>query len=215
MQDSIVLTSINFFYKNPYDHTSSHMRRSAIIEGKYDFNGDEFADMSNSDTFGQQNQARSSAPIVPELPPRIDRASKPNGVTPPSTLLPNPSARNSSSATTNGSSGTYGRSAHERLFAGSTKPVNDNNPTYEDEYSTRILSTPDKRNSTNGIPLERKTATPLIDKLTRTPSGGAPPNAANKANGSYDSVSSYDSSMQNLRLGPNAPDDLKSVPNVK
>lgn len=41
-------------------------------------------------------------------------------------------------------------------------------------------------------------------------------------NGTYDSVSSYDSNnitsqltMANLRLGPNAPDDLKSVPSIK
>lgn len=198
------------------------MRRSAIIDSKYNFNIDDFTDTSNTDgTFNTQNQIRGSSSIVPELPPRIDRASKPNGVTPPSTLLPTPSARNSSSATTNGSGGTYGRSAHERLFAGSTKPLTDNAPTYEDEYSTRILTTPDKRNSANGSSLERKTTTPLIDKLTRTPTSAPPPTAANKANGSYDSVSSYDScntaqlAMQNLRLGPNAPDDLKSVPNVK
>lgn len=159
---------------------------------------------------------------APDLPPRIDRASKPNGVTPPSTLLPIPSARNSTSLTSNGNGGTYGRSAHERLFAASVKPIVDN-PTYEDEYSTRVTTTPDKRNSANGSSLERKQLTPLIDKAVRasaTVNGTVVP-SINKTNGSYDSVSSYDScntaqiAMQNLRLGPNAPDDLKSVPNVK
>lgn len=199
------------------------MRRSIVIDSKYNFNSDDFAEIQNTDTtFSTQNQLRGSVPMVPELPPRIDRASKPNGVTPPSTLLPTPSARNST-AITNGSGATYGRTTHERLFAGSTKPLTDNNhPTYEDEYSTRLLTTTDKRNSANGSSLERKITTPLIDKLMRTPTSVAPPTATDKANSSYDSVSSYDSccntaqlAMQNLRLGPNAPDDLKSVPNVK
>lgn len=146
---------------------------------------------------------------VPELPPRIDRASKPNGVTPPSTLLPaaNPRTPNSS---TNNSNSIYSRSAHDRLF-GTNNPAE--NPTYEDEYNTRINTTPDKRNST-GNSLDRNQ---IIgpDKNPRTPIVAGKPTT----NGSsYDSVSSYDSTntaMQNMRLGPNAPDDLKSVPNVK
>lgn len=58
------------------------------------------------------------------------------------------------------------------------------------------------------------------NSLNRTSS--RTPNKSTANNGSsYDSVSSYDSmnttqlSMQNLRLGPNAPDDLKSVPSGK
>lgn len=142
-----------------------------------------------------------SAINAPDLPPRIDRASKPNGVTPPSTLLTTASARNSMGlSASNSNNGTYGRTAHERLFAGASsalsKSLVDSNPTYEDEYSTRINPTPEKRNGTNGSSLDRKQATPLIEKS---------------------SVSSYDScnaAMQSLRLGPNAPDDLKSVPTV-
>lgn len=201
------------------------MRRSAIIDSRYNFNSDDFVETPSNDvTFNTSNQTRGSAAIVPDLPPRIDhqpplpkRYSKPNGATPPSTLLPAPNARSSSSSTTNGAGGTYGRSAHERLFASGVKPLNDNNPTYEDEYSTRVSTTPDKRNSS----LERKIKTPLIDKLTRS-SGPSSTNANATSNGSYDSVSSYDEScnntqtaIQNMRLGPNAPDDLKSVPNIK
>lgn len=168
------------------------------MDNKFSFNGDDLTEAADS-MFGSQ-QARPA----PDLPPRIDRASKPNGTTPPSTLGPTPTARTSSSATTNGN-GTYGRSAHERLFA--AKPL----ITDDDEYGTRVLSPPDKRsNGTNGSSLERKLETPSTEKVARTPS------SANKTNGSsYDSVSSYDSTnlvMQSMRLGPNAPDDLKSVP---
>lgn len=169
------------------------------MDSKFTFNGDDMPEIPlNDNSFvGQQSRP------APDLPPRIDRASKPNGTTPPSTLGPTPTARTSSSATTNGNS-TYGRTAHERLFA--AKPL----ITDDDEYGTRVLSTPDKRNSgTNGSSLERKLETPSMEKVVRTPS------SANKTNGSYDSVSSYDSAqivMQSLRLGPNAPDDLKSVP---
>lgn len=151
--------------------------------------------------------------IVPELPPRIDRTSKPNGVTPPSTLLPAANSRTPNNSTNNGiGNGLYSRSAHDRLF-GTNNPLVDNNPTYEDEYNTRISTTPDKRNST-GNSLDRNQIAG-VEKNSRTPIAAGKPTT----NGSsYDSVSSYDSTntaMQNLRLGPNAPDDLKSVPNVK
>lgn len=151
---------------------------------------------------------------VPELPPRIDRTSKPNGITPPSTLLPATNTRTPNNSANNGiGNGLYSRSAHDRLF-GTNNPLVDNNPTYEDEYNTRITTTPDKRNSA-GNSLDRSQITGG-DKNPRTPiiAGGKP-----TTNGSsYDSVSSYESTntaMQNLRLGPNAPDDLKSVPNVR
>lgn len=175
-------------------------------------------------TSGQDAYIGSRAPppvqqlYAPDLPPRIDRTSKPSGMTPPSTLLPTATARIPSNSTTNGG-GTYCRSAHERLFSAvaTTKPLE--NPTYEDEYSTRpvLLTTPDKRNNI-GNSLDRNQNS-VNEKALRTPSTGETVNG--KTNGSYDSVSSYDScnntqmSMQNLRLGPNAPDDLKSVPNAK
>lgn len=168
---------------------------------------------------------RSSMPPInaPDLPPRIDRGSKPNGITPPSTLLTTAGTRNSMGLNTSASSnnGTYGRSAHERLFASGTssltKTLADAAPTYEDEYSTRINPVADKRSSVNASSLDRKQATPLMDKVVRNSSTSNTP-ANGKTNGSsYDSVSSYDScnaAMQSLRLGPNAPDDLKSVPTV-
>lgn len=156
---------------------------------------------------------------APDLPPRIDRASKPaNNITPSSTLLTTASARNSMP---NSRNGTYGRSAHEQLFGDASSPLttalSDAAPVYEDEYSTRINPTTDKRGSLNASSLDRKQSSQLMDKSHRSSSNSTTP-ANGKTNGSsYDSVSSYDScnaAMQSLRLGPNAPDDLKSVPNV-
>lgn len=159
---------------------------------------------------------------APDLPPRIDRASKPpNSITPTSTLLTTASARNSIGLnTSNSRNGTYGRSAHEQLFADAssslTATLADAAPVYEDEYSTRINPPTDKRGSLNASSLDRKQSAQLLDKAIRSSSNSTTP-ANGKTNGSYDSVSSYDScnvAMQNLRLGPNAPDDLKSVPTV-
>lgn len=161
---------------------------------------------------------------APDLPPRIDRASKPssNSITPSSTLLTTASARNSLGLNTNSSrNGTYGRSAHEQLFGDASSPLTttlaDAAPVYEDEYSTRINPPIDKRGSLNASSLDRKQSAQPMEKTVRTSSTSNTP-ANGKTNGSsYDSVSSYDScnvAMQNLRLGPNAPDDLKSVPSV-
>lgn len=199
------------------------MRRSTI-DNKYNFAGaDELTTEAvashDSALFGNgRDPTARGAGNAPDLPPRIDRTSKP--ITPPSTLLTTASARNSIGLnTTNGSStGSYGRSAHERLFASGnsslTKTLADAAPTYEDEYSTRI--NPDKRNSVNASSLDRKQSS-LVEKGARNLSTSNPP-ANGKMNGSsYDSVSSYDScnaAIQSLRLGPNAPDDLKSVPSV-
>lgn len=199
------------------------MRRSTI-DNKYNFAGpDELTTEAvashDSALFGNgRDSTARGAGNAPDLPPRIDRTSKP--ITPPSTLLTTASARNSMGLnTTNGSStGSYGRSAHERLFASGnsslTKTLADAAPTYEDEYSTRI--NPDKRISANASSLDRKQSS-LVEKGARNASTSNTP-ANGKTNGSsYDSVSSYDScnaAMQSLRLGPNAPDDLKSVPNV-
>lgn len=145
--------------------------------------------------------------LVPDLPPRIDRGSKPPGGAPlpgtPGSSLP---SRNSSSLHGNNS---MGRSAHERLFG--SKSLDHTDPTLmSDEYATRSsLLTPDKRNG-NGNSLDR----PNNSSLDRQ-------KAPKMGNSSYDSVSSYDSystsqlTPQTMRLGPNAPDDLKSVPNTK
>lgn len=188
------------------------------MESKYAFTNDISPPLGGQDNYlGQSRAPPPAQPLygtAPDLPPRIDRTSKPNGVTPPSTLLPTPSSRSHQSSLTNGNGGTYGRSAHDRLFNNSNKPSE--NPTYEDEYSTRpnLLSTPEKRNSA-GNSLDRNQNS-INEKQPRTPSSGGTANG--KTNGSYDSVSSYDScnnAMQSLRLGPNAPDDLKSVPNIK
>lgn len=204
------------------------MRRQTI-DNKYNFGGaDDLTTEAPSSTHDNSllrdpiTRSALTGVNAPDLPPRIDRASKPNSVTPPSTLLTTASARNSMGlGTSTGSSnnGTYGRSAHERLFASGTssltKTLADSNPTYEDEYSTRITSATDKRNGTNGSSLDRKQGTPLNDKNLRTPSASTTPAKTNGS--SYDSVSSYDScnaAMQSLRLGPNAPDDLKSVPSA-
>lgn len=132
--------------------------------------------------------------IAPDLPPRVDRASKPPGLNTTPTQTLNPNQRNSNPL---GSGGTIGRSAQERLF---NAKLTDNPD--QDEYSTR---------RSNGNSMERNQSS--LDRQRAT--------AIKNTNGSYDSVSSYDSynatqmSVPNHRLGPNAPDDLKSVPNVK
>lgn len=209
------MQSLSHSQQNPYDDSvaTSHLRRSTA-ESKYTFPNDN-GPTQDSYIGGGQSRSQTLYGTAPDLPPRIDRTSKPS-ITPPSTLLPTPSARTQQpSGITNGNGGTYGRSAHERLFSNAAKQTE--HPTYEDEYSTRpnLIGTPDKRNSV-GNSLDRN-PNGLNDKIPRTPSSGGAING--KTNGSsYDSVSSYDScnnAMQNLRLGPNAPDDLKSVPNVK
>lgn len=85
------------------------------------------------------------------------------------------------------------RSAHDRLFGSKTLDSSD----IQDDYISR--NSFEKRANSNSLEREQVTE--------------------NKNNGSYDSVSSYDSynttqlSLQNNKLGPNAPDDLKkSVP---
>lgn len=128
----------------------------------------------------------------------MDRASKPPGLNVTPTQVLNSNQRSSSSG------GTIGRSAQEKLF-GTKLPSDSLDP---DEYGTRGQFS--KR------PMGNSNADRNQNSLDRTKTNTAKPN-----NGSYDSVSSYDSynttqlSVQNLRLGPNAPDDLKSVPNVK
>lgn len=158
----------------------------------------------------------SDATLSIDLPPRIDRASKPLSTSqiPPGTSTPGSSlpSRNSSSLHSNG--GTIGRSAQERLFG--AKSGDEGNL---DEYATRnqLLNSADKRNGNNSQDnsLDRSRGGSVGNNISA--SSSSKPNN----NGSYDSVSSYDSyntsqlTAQNIRLGPNAPDDLKSVPNTK
>lgn len=168
-----------------------------------------------------------SISTVPDLPPRVDRASKPPPSTPGSSLP----SRNSSSVN---SGGTLGRSAQERLFGNSAKSLGPEDQ-QDDLYTAtnKLLNTlePKKMPSIgiDGNSLERRDLmhphhhhhSNQQNSLDRT-------NSAQKNGSSYDSVSSYDSyqanqaqqavttstnSLQN-RLGPNAPDDLKSVPGV-
>lgn len=204
------------------------MRRSTI-DNKFNFSGTEELTteaVATHDNALLANSRETSLGLLgnaPDLPPRIDRASKPpNTITPSSTLLTTASSRNSMGLATSGSrNGTYGRTAHEQLFSDTNSPLStslaDATPVYEDEYSTRIIPPTDKRGSLNASSLDRKQGAQILEKSLRTPSNSTTP-ANGKTNGSsYDSVSSYDScnaAMQSLRLGPNAPDDLKSVPNV-
>lgn len=181
---------------------NGHPRRPTI-DNKYGFSNDNpNAEFNKSRPPTSINgQVQSFYGTVPDLPPRIDRASKPPGGMPTSHSTPTtPSSKNHS----------LGRSAQERLF-GASKTSTDHTDG-QDEYGTRnsLLNAVEKR--ANGSSLDRKQSS--LDRSSR--SAGVKNN-----NGSYDSVSSYDScnttqiSMQNLRLGPNAPDDLKSVPNSK
>uniref|UniRef100_A0A182F7Q1 Tight junction protein ZO-1 n=1 Tax=Anopheles albimanus TaxID=7167 RepID=A0A182F7Q1_ANOAL len=272
-------------YTNPYEH-AAHPRRMTV-DNKYGFSANSNAGTSggigptSEDAIYGTSTARPAPPIqgagsngthfgaVPDLPPRIDRASKPPASGPggapgaptstPGSSLP---SRNSSSG------GTLGRSAQERLF-GSKQPSTDalhdpsSSAAVHDEYSSRsqllgLGHGPDPKrsvmpmlNGAGGVgagptgggasSLERNPNTSLDRSRSGvsgagTATGGGhqpsvpPPqtgsssnnNTPSKANGSsYDSVSSYDSynattqqlAAQNMRLGPNAPDDLKSVPN--
>uniref|UniRef100_T1PKE9 Uncharacterized protein n=1 Tax=Musca domestica TaxID=7370 RepID=T1PKE9_MUSDO len=165
---------------------------------------------------------------APDLPPRIDRQSKPG----PNDIVVTPSSTNTPSRS-NSSGGTLGRSAQERLFGKAI--VSDD---VQAEYISRNAANALQANQpppTGADPttmdrhhasLERQAR---LNAAAQSKIPGAPTSATASAistpqqqNGSsYDSVSSYDSynasqlTMQNLgRLGPNAPDDLKSVPNV-
>lgn len=230
--------------KNPYDH-SAHPRRMTV-DNKYGFSSknnigapippDEAIygssrppppiQQNNTNHFGPGKrqlsimQSSSSRLIVnifqvPDLPPRIDRASKPLNTVPPSTPGSSLPSRNSSTG------GTLGRSAQERLFG--NKASTDNLDQVADDYATRSqmlnAAVQDKRGAavSNGLNSLERTQNSSLDR-TRPNQPPGHPTTPSKANGSYDSVSSYDSyntsqlTAQNMRLGPNAPDDLKSVP---
>lgn len=161
---------------------------------------------------------------MPELPPRIDRASKPTPSTPGSSLP----SRNSSSV--NSASGTLGRTAQERLFGNNQKqssmsPEDQQDP--ELYASNKLLNTmePAKKLPSNGNSLERRDIVHSHHHHHSNPQNSLDRQNSGQKNG-YDSVSSYDSyninqpqqaittstSSLQTRLGPNAPDDLKSIP---
>lgn len=150
---------------------------------------------------------------APDLPPRIDRQSKP-GDLPVATNNVTPNTNTNTPSRSNSSGGTLGRSAQERLFG---KPIVSDD--VQAEYISRNAANPNNSADT----MERHHAS--LDRQARMNAAAQSkiPGATGQQNGSsYDSVSSYDSynasqlTMQNLgRLGPNAPDDLKSVPNAK
>lgn len=169
-------------------------------------------------------------PGVPELPPRIDRASKPPSMNLPSST-PGSSLPSRNSSSVNSTGGTLGRTAQERLFGNTTKQpsMSPEEQTDADLYtaSNKLLNTLDPTKKVNGNSLERRDMVIAHHHHHSNPQSSLDrQNSAQKNGSSYDSVSSYDSyninqpqqaittstsSLQN-RLGPNAPDDLKSIP---
>ncbi|XP_055551087.1 tight junction protein ZO-1 isoform X3 [Wyeomyia smithii] len=186
-------------YTNPYEHTA-HPRRMTV-DNKYGFSskGNMGAPLPPEEAI--YGSSRPPPPIqlnspgsnhfgpVPELPPRIDRASKPPNTTTSSTPGSSLPSRNSSTG------GTLGRSAQERLFGNKTSTDNLDQPA--DDYASRsqMLGTAsDKRSAanSNGVNSLDRVQNSSLDR-TRSNQPPAVPNNSNKANGSYDSVSSYDS----------------------
>lgn len=207
----------------PYDHGVQQppSRRQTLDSSKYSIYGTNVPQQQQQQQ-SQQQPGDPSAGLArpqslyginaPDLPPRIDRQSKPGD-------LP---LNTSGSSSRNGSSGgTLGRSAQERLFG---KAVLQDD--VQAEYVTRNALV-----GAGGDTIERQQQQQQqqasLERQARMNAAMSSP-AQLKANGNggpastYDSVSSYDSynntqlAMQNLgRLGPNAPDDLKSVPNAR
>ncbi|XP_041675119.1 tight junction protein ZO-1 isoform X10 [Drosophila eugracilis] len=195
-------------YTVPYDHgvQANPNRRQTMDSSKYSIYGTNVPPQPQQPGVGDPSAVRPQSLYginAPDLPPRIDRQSKPGEIP----------LNTSGSSSRNG---TLGRSAQERLFGKAV--VQDDG---QAEYITRNALVG------SGAPetLDRQQQQQTHASLERQ----ARLNAQLKANGggtgggasTYDSVSSYDSynntqmAMQNLgRLGPNAPDDLKSVPNA-
>ncbi|KQS39458.1 uncharacterized protein Dere_GG17413, isoform H [Drosophila erecta] len=195
--------------KVPYDHgvPANPNRRQTMDSSKYSIYGTNVPPQPQQPGAGGDPAAVRPQSLyginAPDLPPRIDRQSKPGDMP----------LNTSGSSSRNG---TLGRSAQERLFGKAV--VQDD---VQAEYITRNALVGSGAAET----LDRQQQQQTHASLERQ----ARLNAQLKANGggagggasTYDSVSSYDSynntqmAMQNLgRLGPNAPDDLKSVPNA-
>uniref|UniRef100_A0A1A9WH03 Tight junction protein ZO-1 n=1 Tax=Glossina brevipalpis TaxID=37001 RepID=A0A1A9WH03_9MUSC len=204
-------------YTIPYDHAVNPPtnRRQTTETSKYGVSGG--VNYPSSDPAAHANRPQSLYGInAPDLPPRIDRQSKPG---------PGELPINTPPSRSNSSGGTMGRTAQERLFGKAI--VSDD---VQAEYITRTANNSNNNSSPadalerHHASLERQARLNAAQSKLSTPAGSnlpPPSSATNQPNGSYDSVSSYDSysatqlAMQNLgRLGPNAPDDLKSVPNA-
>ncbi|XP_034488626.1 uncharacterized protein LOC117792552 isoform X3 [Drosophila innubila] len=212
-------------YTVPYDHgvQPPPNRRQTLDSSKYSIYGTNVPQHQQPQQQHQQQQQQVHQSVdtstggtrpqslyginAPDLPPRIDRQSKPGD-------LP---LNTSGTSSRNGSSGgTLGRSAQERLFG---KAVLQDD--VQAEYVTRNALV-----GAGGETIDRQQQQASLERQARMNAAMGSP-AQHKTNGNggaastYDSVSSYDSynnsqlAMQNLgRLGPNAPDDLKSVPNA-
>ncbi|XP_065361964.1 tight junction protein ZO-1 isoform X4 [Calliphora vicina] len=203
-------------YTIPYDHSAQPPpnRRQTMDTSKYGGGYASNSNLLNSDPSTPSTRPQSLYGInAPDLPPRIDRQSKPGDVpVPPNNVTNTPNTTNTPSRS-NSSGGTLGRSAQERLFG---KPIVSDD--VQAEYISRNAA-----NSNNPDAIERHGMTSLERqaRMNAAVQSKLPGATAQQNGSSYDSVSSYDSynasqlTMQNLgRLGPNAPDDLKSVPNA-
>ncbi|XP_055905024.1 uncharacterized protein LOC129940651 isoform X8 [Eupeodes corollae] len=188
--------------KNPYEQSNPPQNRRQTMDtsltSKYNYPVGPSQSM-NPDSNSPPSNTRPQSLYginAPDLPPRVDRHVKPSDV-----IANTPPSRTSSSG------GTIARSAQERLFG---------KPTVTDDVQAEYVS----RSTTNDS--VDRTQQSSLDRQQRLNSVVASPLKPTQQNGSaYDSVSSYDSynttqlaSIQNVRLGPNAPDDLKSVPNA-
>ncbi|XP_039495048.1 tight junction protein ZO-1 isoform X3 [Drosophila santomea] len=197
-------------YTVPYDHgvPANPNRRQTMDSSKYSIYGTNVPPQPQQPGVGGDPAAVRPQSLyginAPDLPPRIDRQSKPGDIP----------LNTSGSSSRNG---TLGRSAQERLFGKAV--VQDD---VQAEYITRNALVGSGAAETLDRQQQQQQTHASLERQARL-------NAQLKANGggagggasTYDSVSSYDSynntqmAMQNLgRLGPNAPDDLKSVPNA-
>lgn len=161
--------------------------------------------------------------IPPDLPPRIDRASKPNGLVIPTSPIRNGSAAKNSSIH---SIATLGRSSQDRLTFSPSKMNGDTDAAAaaaadQEEYVSRnqlMASKQQQQLRLHGNAVEHNNVNhnqASLDRQSRPTSSNVKMGGGNE---SYDSVSSYDSynnaAAQSMRLGPNTPDDLKSAPMV-
>lgn len=128
------------------------------------------------------NGSETDRQFTTDLPPRIDRASKPPPTGAPSTPGSSLPSRNSSA---------LHRSAHDRLFGQKSDVVE------PPDYATRAQLI-------GNTSLDRQ-----VNSSMERQKG---PKMGNSYNDSVSSYDSYGPSQIAQRLGPNAPDDLKSVP---
>ncbi|XP_030373861.1 uncharacterized protein LOC115623597 isoform X3 [Scaptodrosophila lebanonensis] len=201
--------------KVPYDHGVQPPlnRRQAMESSKYNLYGSTIATQQQHQPSSDPSSIAPRPQLLygtnaPDLPPRIDRQSKPGDM--PANLTG--SSRHSSSG------GTLGRSAQERLFGKAV--IQDD---VQAEYMSRnALAGGDSVERQQQQQQQQQQHASLERQARLNAAMGSPAqHKATSGTSTYDSVSSYDSyntaqlTMQNLgRLGPNAPDDLKSVPSA-